>query len=220
MSVKQAIKDWWEDNVFSQMRRKKMRRGIVNRNPTLLCPNCIGGTLFHDLGFQFCSPTINLMMFQREFVRFVMNLDDYLRKDFVPCECEGYVCPCAMLGDVTVHFTHYKSFEEGVIAWKRRCARIDKDNMFVLCSERDGLTRDDMLELGKLKVRGLLVFTENSYPDIPYAMQITGMPVNNILERTSWITRDRRYNSLFDFVGWFNNANGGDYDVSPYIKKH
>ena len=194
-----------------------MRKRIVNRNPTLLCPNCLGGILFHDLGLQFCSPTVNLMMFQTDFMKFVLNLDDYLQHSFEFIECEGYTCPCARLNDIVVHFSHYKTPEDAVECWNRRVPRMNKDNMFVVCQEKDGLTKEDILRLGReLKVRGLLVFTEKHYPDIPYTLQVN--PIGSILDRTSWLTRNRRFNELFDFVAWFNEAKG-NYDVSPYVKR-
>lgn len=72
--------------------------------PTLLCPNCIGGILFHDLGLKFQSPTVNIMMTQTDFVRFVLNLDYYLSQELSFFKKTGYNCPCAHLADITVHF--------------------------------------------------------------------------------------------------------------------
>ena len=196
-----------------------MRRRLKRRGMSMFCPYCLGGIIFHDLGLQFCSPTVNTMMFQTDFKKFILNLDHYLSKDFVFFKSEEYSFPCAKLDDVTVHFTHYKTEEEAREAWRRRVERIDRDNMFVVCSERDGLTKDDILQLGReLKVRGLLVFTENSYPDIPYTLQITDAPVTSIQKRVSVLTGEIKAERLFDFVKWFNEANGGNYDISSYLK--
>lgn len=47
-----------EKNPQTIRRRAKMREALTNMTPTFLCPNCIGGILFHDLGLQFRSPVV------------------------------------------------------------------------------------------------------------------------------------------------------------------
>lgn len=84
MSVKKTIKHLLsEKNPLAIRRRKKMREALTNTTPTFLCPNCIGGILFHDLGLQFRSPTVNLMMLQTDFVKFVLNMEYYLTQKLV-----------------------------------------------------------------------------------------------------------------------------------------
>ena len=190
-------------------------------SPSFLCPNCIGGILFHDLGLQFRSPTVNLMIKQPDFVKFALNAEHYLSLELEFYDKPGYSCPCARLGDITIHFTHYATAEEAAAKWHDRKTRIDWENLFVFASERDGLTKEGILALGNLRCRGLVVFTANAYPDIPYALQIPRYApdgrVGNILEK-SWKDESREYERYFDFVKWFNEA-GGDptHDIKPYI---
>lgn len=68
-------------NLLARRRRLKMQSRLTNQDITFLTPNCIGGILFHDLGLKFMSPTVNLMMTQTDFVKFVLNMDDYLKKN-------------------------------------------------------------------------------------------------------------------------------------------
>ena len=208
-------------NPLAVRRRSNLRKALVNHTVTFLCPNCIGGLLFHDLGLQFRSPTINLMMFQPHFVKFVHNIKYYLSKDFSPYIDPEFPVPCAHLEDIDIHFTHYATVEEGIRKWNERAKRIDWDNIFIFLTERDGLTYEEIKSLSHLKVRGILVFTAHDYPDIPYALQIPKYTadgeVGNIL-RKSRIDDRKEYENYFDFVKWFNEANGGSYDISPYIK--
>lgn len=210
-----------EKNPIVVSRRAKMRKQLHNTAPTFLCPNCIGGILFHDLGIQFQSPTVNLMMKQRDFLKFVLNLDHYLAQELVFFQHPEYTFPCAHLGDLLLHFTHYHSQAEATEKWLERSRRIDRDNLFVFLMERDGLTQKDILRLGELRVRGLVVFTANAYPEIPYALQIpkyaSDHEVGNVLAKTYWNGR-REYEQYFDFVKWFNEANGGNYDISAFTK--
>lgn len=222
MNLKEQLKTWiTRFNLLAIRRRTAMRRALTNTTPSFLCPNCIGGILFHDLGLQFRSPTVNLMMTQPDFVKFVLNLEHYLTLEPVFFHKPGFECPCAALEDVTVHFTHYATAEEATAKWNERKARIDWNNLFVFASERDGLTKEEILALGKIRCRGLVVFTANAYPDIPYVLQIpryaTDGQVGNILAK-SWKDDSREYERYFDFVKWFNEAgDDSNYRIAPYI---
>ena len=77
------------------------------------------------------------------------------------------------------------------------------------------------LALQGIQARGLVVFTANSYPDIPYALQIPKYAsegeVGNILTR-SYLDGSREYEKYFDFVKWFNEADGIPHAVSKFSK--
>lgn len=210
-----------EVNPFARNRRRKMRRQLHNSDVTFLVPNCIGGILFHDLGLQFRSPTVNLMMTQTDFVRFVLNLKDYLAQELEFFKHPEYACPCAHLADVDVHFTHYDTEEAAAKKWHERIDRINWDNLFVFCEERDGLTEQEMRALSAVPAKGIVVFTANRYDDIPYALQIAEYQqageVGNILKRSYW-NDSREYEKYFDFVKWFNEADGKNFDISPFIR--
>lgn len=222
MDVKETAKYLLsEKNPIAIIRRNKLRKALRNTTPTFLCPNCIGGILFHDLGLQFQSPMVNLMMKQPDFVKFVLNMDYYLSLELEFFCKPGYACPCAHLGDIVIHFTHYQSVEEAEKKWKERIPRIDKDNLFVFLLERDGLTKTEMLQLGNITAKGLVIFTANAYPEIPYALQIPKYvqagEIGNILEKTLW-NDSREYEEYFDFVKWFNEADGEPFSVSAFSK--
>lgn len=222
MTTKEKLKSKIEYyNPIARKRRYRMQEQLKNRDITFLVPNCIGGILFHDLGLKFMSPTVNLMMTQTDFAKFVTHLDAYIAEEFVFFKHAEYTCPCAMLGDITIHFTHYSSEEEAKKKWIERVARINTDNMFVFCEERDGLSKENILDLGKIKARGIVVFTANDYPDIPYVLPIpkykSNGEVGNILSRNYW-DDSREYEQYFDFIKWFNEADGCNYDITPYKK--
>lgn len=196
-----------------------MRKNLNNNEPTFLCPNCIGGILFHDLGLRFNSPTVNLMMLQTDFVKFILNLDQYLSQSLVFFKHPEYECPCATLGDITIHFTHYDNEEIAQKKWHERASRINRENMFIFLTERDGLSEDDIRALSKIKARGLVVFTANEYSDIPYTLQIPKYKydheIGNILAQ-SYLNGKREYENYFDFVKWFNEANDSNFDIKKF----
>ena len=224
MAIMKKIKNLVREyHPFSASMMRRMRRDIQNREASFLCPNCIGGHLFHDMGLQFRSPTVNLMLFQPDFVKFVRDLDGYLDQELKFFRHPEHEFPCAKLGDITIHFTHYHTEEEAAQKWHQRAQRLDRENLFVFLTERDGLSWEEILSLKDLNVRGLVVFTANSYPDIPYVLQIPKYEadgqVGNILAMSA-LDGKREYERYFDFVKWFNEAgNDPSYNVAPYARK-
>ena len=203
-----------------------MRAGLENKDFSLLCPNCLGGILMHDLGLQFRTPTVNLMMTQTDFLQFVLHLREYLGGQFRFRPDQDGECPCAdlvcgRLAPVTVWFTHYKTPEEAEKKWRERATRINLDNLFIFIEERDGITAEDLRKLASLSVRVVAAFTCHEYPDIPYAVYLPKYldsgEVGNILRRRRF-DDSREYERYFDFVRWFNEADGKNYDVSRFVK--
>lgn len=219
--LSKAKKIWVQYNPLAKFRKSRMRKQLHNKNITFLCPNCIGGILFHDLGLRFMSPTVNLMMTQTDFVKFVLNMEYYLNEKFVFYTDPQYSCPCAHLDDIDIHFTHYHTEQEAENKWQDRVKRIQKENIFIFLEERDGLTKEEILKLSTLKVKGIVVFTANEYEDIPYAVFIKKYQrqgeIGNILKR-SLIDDAREYERYFDFPKWFNDANGSNYDISTFVR--
>lgn len=65
---------------WNEMMRKafilpKMRRELKNHDFSILCNNCNGGVISHDLGLRFNSPTVNLFLLAMVFIRFVKILN-------------------------------------------------------------------------------------------------------------------------------------------------
>ena len=103
---------------------------------TFISQNCIGGVLYHDLGLQFLSPTINTFIPEPGFVKMVLNLRYYIEQELVIRWGEEY--PIGMLDDVEVHFMHYETCKEAKESWEKRKARINWDKIFVIGTDRDG----------------------------------------------------------------------------------
>lgn len=212
-----------EYNPLVIYKRLCMRRALTNHTPTLLCPNCLGGILFHDLRLQFRSPTVNTMMLQTDFAKFVLNFDYYLEQQLHFFKHPDYDCPCAYLDDITVHFTHYENEQMAEEKWEERKLRIDRENLFICLMERDGIDKHTIEKLGSIKTRGIVIFTATEYPDIPYTLYLPKYSgeaeVGNILSY-SYITGKREYERYFDFVKWFNEAgNDSVYNIKPYVRK-
>ena len=184
--------------------RRKSRLRNKNRDFSILCGNCMGGIISHQLNVPFLSPTVNIMMSQSDFYKLVLNLNDYLGYEFEEIPRRSF--PRGRLNDVVVNFTHFKTFNEAVDTWKRRTERIKFDNLWVIATDRDGITEKDIASLMDLPCRGLVVFTAKKY-DYPYCFQLKQFEkqgqIGDILQQTIY---GKRYLELyFDYVGWLNS---------------
>ncbi len=180
------------------------RRRNKNKDFSLLCGNCMGGLISHKLDVPFLSPTVNLMILQPDFYRLIRNLNEYIKSDFK--EIPPKSCPRGSLDGIIVNFTHYDSFKSAVAAWKRRCERINFDNLWIIATDRDGVTEEDIASLQNVPCKGLLVFTAKKYK-YPYCFQLKQFEnqgqIGNILRKTFY---GKRYFELyFDYVGWLNS---------------
>ena len=114
--------------------------GVNAEGIRFISQNCIGGVLYHDLGLQFLSPTINTFIPEPGFVKMVLKLRHYMEQELVIRWGEEY--PIGMLDDVEIHFMHYETCQEAKEAWNRRKQRINWDKIFVIGTDRDGFDED------------------------------------------------------------------------------
>lgn len=185
------------------------RRRLKNRNFTWLSSNCTGAIITHELNCKFNTPTVNLYIEPKDFIKFVSNLDDYADKELIfdkeLSQSKGY--PVAKLDDITIYFVHYHTEKECVDKWKQRYARINMNNVYVMMSERDGCTYEDLVAFDGLPYKNKIVLTKKKYPEIKSAVYISGFEDK---EELGDVFRMRRLLSLtkyyddFDFVKWLN----------------
>lgn len=156
------------DRLRKQLAR--IKEAVRAEGVTIISQNCIGGVLYHDLGMQFLSPTINAFIPEPGFVKLALNLRYYMEQELVLRWEEEY--PVGMLGDVEIHFMHYETCSEAKACWDRRKQRILYDKILVLATDRDGF--DDavyeqwkQIEYPKVLFTAQAEFTEDAifYPE-------------------------------------------------------
>lgn len=160
MSVLSGIKHTiWRIN--KRLRDKKRRKAYVNRDVSIISMNCTGGILYHDLGLQFLSPTVNMYFKAEDFIKFCENIDKYLAIDeMIPCTDSGIVgdrtYPVAYLGDLVLYLVHYKSVEEAQQKWNARKQRINKEKIVIIDNDREGMTSDLMDRFERLPYKKVM----------------------------------------------------------------
>ena len=195
---------------FRKATNRKLQKKLTNFNVSIISNNCTGGVISHDLGLRFLSPTVNLFMDANDFVKFCENLEYYLQIEKIEeliDETRKY--PVGRLGDVTLYFVHYKTFEEACIKWMERRKRVDLSNLRIIGCERDGMTEElierfERLPYAKVLFTHLPLEKANTYYIKGYEKE---KQVGLILEGVGWF--GKRVVDQFDYVKFLNE---GKYD--------
>lgn len=193
----------------------RMRRRLVNKNMSILCNNCIGGIVSHELGLRFNSPTVNLYFENNDFFFFLEDLSYYLAQPLVFREMKdvGVKYPVCTLGElgggkrkIVLHFLHYKSFDEALKSWERRKNRMNKENIFVIYTfiERTDIELVKRFEM--LSFKNKVAFSEMAFPQYNSCFHIKGFPNGLGLISNFYGFLGKKKMDQFDFVEWFNSG--------------
>jgi uncharacterized protein (DUF1919 family) len=192
------------------------RRRLRNPNPTLLCNNCTGAVILHDLGLRFNTPTVNLWIDRMQFLRWVRHLEHYLDCDVIEAPDAGADYPVGVLksdlGDVTIYFQHYPTFEEARRKWLERSRRIDLGNLYVLLDAGPRGTHGPELlaEFESLPHRNKVVLTDGPCPEVKdsFGMSFYGdAPQPGMILQYDGFT-GRRFLDEFDYTAFLNRPPG------------
>ncbi len=187
------------------------RTKLKNKDVSIISSNCIGGVIYNNLGLEFKSPTINLFMTPKDYLKFCKNLHFYLRDNAkcVEVKIAGIDYPVALLEDIYIHAMHYSSFAEFLSSWNRRVKRINFDNICFFMSERDGCSEADVLEFDKLPYAHKIIFTAKEYKNIKSSVynekfiDIQSGEVRPLTDLQNRYTR-KQYIDDFDYVSFIN----------------
>lgn len=196
--------------------RARNRRRLRNPNPTLLCNNCTGAVILHDLGLRFTTPTVNLWIERRQFLHWVRHLDGYLDCDVVEVPEAGTDYPVGVLqsdlGDIAIHFQHYATFSEARQKWLERTRRIDRANLYILldAGPRGSHGPELLADFSSLPHRNKIALTDGPWPEVKdsFAMSFYGEEPRpgQILEYVGFT--GRRHLDEFDYTAFLNRPPG------------
>ena len=193
-------------NPIPRLYRKKHVRKLNNSDFTIFSSNCMGGIISHLLNKQFLSPTVNLRMDSKSFIKFVSNIHYYLSLPINIIDNTDYPFPVGKLDDVVILFNHYRTEEEALNKWEARKKRINWNNVFILTNDLDGVTKEDILSLKNIPCKNLMVFTHEEYPDIPYTYYVGSKKrIENMMNK-NLLTGLYEFERWFDYSKWLNNC--------------
>lgn len=188
----------------------KNRKKLINTEFSLIASNCNGGFILHDLGLRFNSPFVNLWIKPRDYIRMLRNLKGFLETPLQFVKEDGISHPVGEINGVRIYFQHYLSEEEAMEKWTSRKSRMNYDNLFVLFTDRDGCTYEDLIAFDNLPIKNKIVFTKKEYPDIKSSFYIKGFENQPEVGQCFEYMPHKlgyKYYDQFDYVGWFNSQN-------------
>lgn len=163
-------------NIYEYIEHKvQILRGkyvLKNKDFTIISNNCWGGRIYQRYALQYTSPTVGLMFYADEYIKFVSNLRYYVEHEltFIPKTKSKYYqyykdkekyYPIGVLDDIEIVFLHYKSEEEAREKWNRRKARINWDNLIVKFNDQNRCTPEHIKAFDKLPYKHKICFVAN-----------------------------------------------------------
>lgn len=163
------------EGVLARRREKKLK----NKKFTIISNNCWGGYIYRVFNLKYQSPTIGLFIMPNDYIKFISNLKYYIKDcklSFIkPEESHNYKelqthrefgsYPIGVLDDVEICFMHYKSKEEAIEKWTRRCERIVWDNLIIKFCDQNGCTKKQIDDFNKIdKYKKMVCFTAKKIP--------------------------------------------------------
>ncbi len=193
----------------------KMRKALRNKEFTLLSNNCNGGFIYHDLGLQFLSPTINMFFYHDHYLTFLEHLDDYLASELKICVSPLHKTdlkyPIFNLGGanglplIELHFLHYHEADNAIKIWNKRCNRINRNNLFAIFSFFDDTDECWLKRFDAIDIKNKIAFVNHPYPQYKSAVYIPGYEAEGLGLLNQYVNCfGRRKYDYFNFVEWFN----------------
>ena len=186
------------------------RARLKNTDFSIIASNCNGGIISHDLGLQFRSPFINLWLKPKEYIKLLQNLKEYMQYELTFIKEDGIDYPIGLLKDVRIYFMHYETEEIAKEKWEARAKRLNYDNLFILFTDRDECSLEDMEAFDNLPYKNKVIFVNKERPNIKSSYYIKGFENEESVGKLGIYIDEKsgkRYLDLFDYVEWFNNGN-------------
>lgn len=109
---------------------------LKDQRISILSNNCWGGVVYSTLGLECMSPTKNLFFEDKDYIKFIKNIELYLKE--TPTYSRDGVdvnsfktYPVLKLKDIEIHCNHSNSPEAAINDWVRRANKINLNNLFV-----------------------------------------------------------------------------------------
>ncbi len=208
-------------SVFKHIKNRNDRAKLKNSNFTIVTNHCMGGFIYHDLGMQFLSPTINLKISPSDFVEFLKHLKYYTSQKIIPAYDEKCNYPVGKIrkfdedGFIYIHFVHYKTFDEAVEKWVARARRINWDNLLIMMTARDGCEYSVLKNFELLPYENKVCYTLKPYPELAhckFARLDNGKELKGYISDMVNIAGKRAYEcNGFDYVSFINKSGNIDY---------
>lgn len=181
---------------------------------SIISANCWGGSVYEDLKLPYLTPTVGLFFFAPCFLKFLKDLKNKINETPVFINESKYpeaneyrtnkvAYPIGKISDIEIHFLHYENQDIALEKWEKRKKRINWDNLFIACTDRDRMTESLMKEFDVLPFEKKVIFTANEFKNIRNAKFLRAYSkeneVGDLYNQRYYVTPN------FDVKQWLNN---------------
>ncbi len=165
---------------YIDLTKKKRLKKINCQDFTIISNNCWGGLIYQSYGLPYNTPTVGLFIMAEDYIKFVSDLKKYFSMpiefiDYKDSKWYDYQknkaafgsYPIGRIDDIEIHFLHYKTEEEVIEKWTRRCKRINWDKLIVKFNDQNGCQYEHLKKFEELSYRNKVCFTVKEYSDLP-----------------------------------------------------
>lgn len=119
--------------LFKSYYSKKDIALLKDQDFVIVCDNCWAGSVYQWLERPYNSPFISIGFYGDCYIKLLTRFDYYMKLPLNFISESKYknreiTYPLALLGDVELHFTHYKTEQEAKTKWNRRTVRMFEEN--------------------------------------------------------------------------------------------
>lgn len=180
---------------------------------TLLTSDCMAGLIYHTMGRQFLSPTINMSIKDSDFLKLLSDFEYYFIHDIEFVDSSHY--PIGYIGDgekrIKISFEHFKTNEAAREKWYSRKERIT-NNIYVVVADQN--LSDEQISVFKsldshLAVKRKIMFTWNPEHADNKEIFCVKQYGRDRIKNWSKMRRDgfRDYEVFFDYIAWLKMEN-------------
>lgn len=182
---------------------------LKNTDFSIIASNCNGAFISHDLGVRFNSPFVNLWMKPDDYIKFLKDMHYYLNCELNFAEDQNVSYPVGLLDDIYIFFQHYATKEDAREKWIQRSKRLNFDNLFILFTDRDGCTYQNLCDFDALPFKNKVAFTHVSYPELKSTYYLKGWEqeecVGMLFNYKNRLSIKKHYDD-FDYITWLNQG--------------
>ncbi|MDP3312515.1 DUF1919 domain-containing protein [Lutibacter sp.] len=150
---------------------------LKDKNFVIVCDNCWAGSVYQWLERPYNSPFISVGFYGDCYLKLLSNFDYYMNLPVIFITESKYnyrkiTYPLAKLGDIELHFTHYKTEDEAKTKWDRRTARMleetNKDNYIFKICDAWYASEKNFKDFHNLPFKNKISFSNNSFKHLNF----------------------------------------------------
>lgn len=189
---------------------------LENTNFVIVADDCWGAAVYQWYERSYNSPFAGVGIYGDCYIKLLSDFDNYMQKELKFVNETKYpdralTYPMALLGDVELHFTHYKTAEDAGTKWIRRTQRMleltDKNNYFFKLSDVWGASEKNYEAFHNLPFKNKISYVQNAKKklDLDNHIGIIERHKNNKVTVPNGVKLFKISFLYFDLTKWLQN---------------